>query len=228
MGDKICSYVKFAGQTSIDAYTVRSGCGSGLESCLCWRLAMMRHLLKPFPRVLTLHTPFSCTAKLMHFHPSRILSGPLRPQSTKPTHPRSFNVVLGTPSQPRTLTTSAKRCLSPAKPEPSRRTTAHTGPGALELRESLQIYTRKQPRMEYNSFRGNAAPGGGNFAMQPSQMPSFYFDTTPGGTSQFHSGPSVPAPTASHGNMQTNQPVSIPTGPAAMTRLPPPNAPTEP
>ncbi|PNH30747.1 hypothetical protein VD0002_g4263 [Verticillium dahliae] len=82
--------------------------------------------------------------------------------------------------------------------------------------------------MEYNSFRGNAAPGGGNFAMQPSQMPSFYFDTTPGGTSQFHSGPSVPAPTASHGNMQTNQPVSIPTGPAAMTRLPPPNAPTEP
>ncbi|KAH6658778.1 hypothetical protein EV126DRAFT_447542 [Verticillium dahliae] len=135
----------------------------------------------------------------MHFHPSRILSGPLRPQSTKPTHPRSFNVVLGTPSQPRTLTTSAKRCLSPAKPEP----------------------------MEYNSFRGNAAPGGGNFAMQPSQMPSFYFDTTPGGTSQFHSGPSVPAPT-SHGNMQTNQPVSIPTGPAAMTRLPPPNAPTEP
>ncbi|KAH6698761.1 hypothetical protein EV126DRAFT_478649 [Verticillium dahliae] len=164
----------------------------------------------------------------MHFHPSRILSGPLRPQSTKPTHPRSFNVVLGTPSQPRTLTTSAKRCLSPAKPEPSRRTTAHTGPGALELRESLQIYTRKQPRMEYNSFRGNAAPGGGNFAMQPSQMPSFYFDTTPGGTSQFHSGPSVPAPTASHGNMQTNQPVSIPTGPAAMTRLPPPNAPTEP
>ncbi|KAF3356539.1 hypothetical protein VdG1_03819 [Verticillium dahliae VDG1] len=82
--------------------------------------------------------------------------------------------------------------------------------------------------MEYNSFRGNAAPRGGNFAMQPSQMPSFYFDTTPGGTSQFHSGPSVPAPTASHGNMQTNQPVSIPTGPAAMTRLPPPNAPTEP
>ncbi|CRK17001.1 hypothetical protein BN1723_011187 [Verticillium longisporum] len=164
----------------------------------------------------------------MHFHPSRILSGPLRPQSTKPAHPRSFNLVLGTPSQPRTLTTSAKRCLSPAKPEPSRRTTAHTSPGTLELRESLQIYTRKQPRMEYNSFRGNAAPGGGNFAMQPSQMPSFYFDTTPSGTSQFHSGPSFPAPTAPHGGIQTNQPVSIPTGPAAMTRLPPPNAPTEP
>ncbi|KAG7117029.1 putative FCP1 y domain-containing protein like [Verticillium longisporum] len=82
--------------------------------------------------------------------------------------------------------------------------------------------------MEYNSFRGNAAPGGGNFAMQPSQMPSFYFDTTPSGTSQFHSGPSFPAPTAPHGGIQTNQPVSIPTGPAAMTRLPPPNAPTEP
>ncbi|KAM0285140.1 hypothetical protein ACHAQH_001569 [Verticillium albo-atrum] len=84
--------------------------------------------------------------------------------------------------------------------------------------------------MEYNSFPGNGPPGGGNtnFPMQPPQMPSFYFDTTPGSTSHYYPGSSVPFPPAPNGVSQLSNHVSIPTGPAAMTRPPPPNAPTEP
>ncbi|KAM0324159.1 hypothetical protein ACHAQA_008351 [Verticillium albo-atrum] len=61
-------------------------------------------------------------------------------------------------------------------------------------------------------------------------MPSFYFDTTPG-TTQFYAGPSAPFPPTPNSGAQIHNQMPVtqpPSGPAAATRSPPLNAPTQP